>query len=586
MHSWKRLSKSASQDEIRLAKQEKAKRLLQRQRLERARRRKEIQLEKLSEQVDLPGEHVLEAEDVVLSKANLLPVPYGEHTLEALNRFTVDCGETRLENTGEVRPMPNKRFLELTNEAWLGCTHTGTHSLYWKPRRMIVSWQAAVFDVWDLMQFPGDVLVAALKYEGKKGAKAFVWRRWFVYERLRRRFPEWNLPPSKPEGDVVKGELKSVTFPNGAKVEAVNSDPSSFRGGGARRVWTEELNEYPQVELVWKEACLLTQGPPGEIGGCAFAIVNAGTNEEYQAIKDRGDNPVVDSDLEGFSTWTSKTGVLIVDLRYWADPEKTAEWAIEASKGIPSLQWQIEMEKNEDLYDGEPVFPDFLYDQHAPLAFRDSFMPARPRSRFIGAWDCGQTKQPAFVLLQVLPNGQILFMFELVSNVPMPMRLFAPAVRDLLETRLPGRWSEVRHVGDPTGGTKLTSWATGKTEEYSAFDVARLTANFVIEPSINNPTIRRDAVHWLLLGWVDQTATDPSDWLPRSFFCEKGCPVLVKGMKGAYQWQITKLKNGTVYREPRKDFFSHVNDAAQYGAIEAYRLINGEIPSGGRYADW
>lgn len=508
---------------------------------------------------------------------------------------------TKLEKDGDVLPIPDLLYIYWTLSEWIECGQIGRHSLYWKPRRMVVSWLAAAFDIWDLLQNPGKVFVAAHAFDGDNGSRAFVWRRWFVYDALQSRFcdpdspdysPEWNMPDPITEGKPITEELDYVILPNGAKIQALNSEAKKFRGSGARRVWLEELNIYRHVHKIWGQAHQLTQVPAkreGMVRGTVNAIVNAGTNKEYQELKKRSKHPVEAGPGPGMSRWLSDMGVRVLDLRYWADPSKDEAWVAEESEGIPTLEWLIEMEKDENIYEGEPVFRDFKYDRHSPIGYRTQLFPLFPNSKYFGGWDAGQTKRPAFVLAQLLESGQVLWMFEVVSKVTMAMRYFAPLVKQELERHLPpGLWDEVRHVGDPTGTTSnVTNWATGNTEGISSFEIAS-RYGFEIQPSINDPTVRQDAVSWMLSDWVnDANVDDPTEWMPRTFYCELGCPVLVEGMKGAYQWNVTELGYGMVIRKPLKNAYADVNDAHQYVAIEVYKeLHDGQLPRSAQYANW
>ena len=264
-------------------------------------------------------------------------------------------------------------------------------------------------------------------------------------------------------------------------------------------------------------------------------------------------------------------GGIYARMHYTIDPsKKDAEWIAQGKKTQGLKWWMQQMEMKEDVYDGEPIFPSppFMERHHVPAYYRENLMPTVPGSEYLGCWDCGMTHQPAFALAQITPFKQVQWMLEVLPERPMAMSLFAPIVRQALINFLPFQRGLIIHFGDPTGGTKSGS------EGHSAFEIAR-GHGFHIRPAEQNPTYREDAVVWGLEDWIVQEGPEET-WVPRVLYCEKGCPVLVAGMKGAYcrQLQATSPTIGPGMRakpKPLKNWFSHVNDAHQYGMVECKR---------------
>lgn len=224
----------------------------------------------------------------------LWPLPYCQDSPEAAYRFLTECVRTRIEKTGEARAIPDKEYIRWVVHEWWGCKKTGRHLIIWKSRRLVLSWIMRALDVWDIGITPGDVMMGARVYEGKGGAKEFVWRCWYIYDQLAQSFPNWNLKEPLTEGNVLKGEIDKLVLPNGGVVIAVNSERDSFKGGGARRAVTEELGDYRQVNEIWSQAMFVTQGPTsedgmptGEIGGHAVAISNTSPNTEFKNLKQK-----------------------------------------------------------------------------------------------------------------------------------------------------------------------------------------------------------------------------------------------------------------------------------------------------------
>ena len=221
------------------------------------------------------------------SRGPLWPMPYGEDSWEAAYRFVTEVVQTRLETTGQAVPIPKKEYVRFLVWNWWMAKSGGEPFIVFKSRRLIISWIMCALDVWDVGIEPGDILDGGREYEGKGGAKDFVWRSWFIYDDIQKRFPAWGLPNAITEGNTAKQGLDKLVFPNGAMFIAVNSDRDSFQGGGAKRAKCEELSLYARVKAVWGQANIVCQGPPGEKGGHAVAIANASANREWIAIKEK-----------------------------------------------------------------------------------------------------------------------------------------------------------------------------------------------------------------------------------------------------------------------------------------------------------
>ena len=268
---------------------------------------------------------------------------------------------------------------------------------------------------------------------------------------------------------------------------------------------------------------------------------------------------------------TLSSGARYVAIHYTADEEKDSEWARAHSAGVPVREWEREMEMRQDVYDGEAVYADYLDSLHSVNGLR-----CTGKGEMIGGWDCGQTLRPAFVLLHV-EKESVECCLEVVALTPMAMQTFAPLVAERLQMwalsqRLelwPGR---VRHHGDAT--VVARSGSTGE----SAASVAR-TLGFAIQPVTNDWDARYSAVAWLL-------AERRED---RGLFrlCRERCPILREGFKGAYQFQVPRGFDqsgpGRVLRMPLKNSYSHPQDALQYAAIVAKRLVDGVGVKVGRY---
>lgn len=285
-------------------------------------------------------------------------------------------------------------------------------------------------------------------------------------------------------------------------------------------------------------------------------------------------NPFIERDCE--------SGALFLQIHYSADPLKDAKWAAAEKKTANDPRgWEREMELDDGVYSGEPVWREYIDDLHAPVLFRTTHLPVYEGSTFYGGWDCGPTRQPAFALAQLTKLKQVLWMGEVVPQVAMGMARFAPIVKAYLKKRMPGHWSRIVHFGDETGRNK------SGTDDKSAFMVA-LEHGFIIRPTTNNLHVREQAVVGLLTEWISQEGDDPDEWIQRSIYGMKDCPVLVEGMRGAYCMRnapnTAQYGPGMEVRLPRKNFYSHVNDAHQYASVPIWQLLRSQKPkTGTRY---
>lgn len=218
----------------------------------------------------------------------LWPAPYDKLNAESAYKFIIDCVETEEESTGQPMRIPDKEYLRRTCEEWHWCLANGKPMAFIKSRRLIVSWLCTALEVHVAGIKPGNILVSGATYEGNNGAKSFVRRHAFIYRRLRATFPEWKLPAATESGgNYMAGELSKVVLATGATIQAINSDGESFRGGGTSIVRMEELSQWPDAAIAWTQAQVAVQGPPGKVGGFAYAVNNASPNPQFLELIQR-----------------------------------------------------------------------------------------------------------------------------------------------------------------------------------------------------------------------------------------------------------------------------------------------------------
>jgi hypothetical protein len=272
--------------------------------------------------------------------------------------------------------------------------------------------------------------------------------------------------------------------------------------------------------------------------------------------------------MQGFAAQTLKNGTRHVAIHYSADEEKGPAWVAMmksrlATEGFGERDWQREMELREDIYTGEPVFADYVDSIHCPKALHADSIPILKNCQYIGGWDCGQTMQPAFVLVQVTPGGQLHAMMEVLPPTPEAMESFAPRVNQAILKWLPAYWDMIEHVADATVINR--SGTDGRSAQQEA---AR--HGFRLQPASNAWQKRASAVTWALADRIDEQT-------PRLLISGLDCPVLRAGFQGAYKWEQSSTSDqvgpGRVIKQPLKNGFSHVQDAFQYAALKARMIL-------------
>jgi len=270
--------------------------------------------------------------------------------------------------------------------------------------------------------------------------------------------------------------------------------------------------------------------------------------------------------MQGYRSETLPNGPKYVAIHFSADEDKDHDWELAKSQGVPIREWKREMGMHDDIYDGQPVFADYSDARHCPEKIRDKGIPIMPQSCYIGGWDGGLV--PAFVLLQITLDFQIHAILEVVTEGDDPMETFVPKVQRAIEQRIPGRYDEIYHTGDPT----IWNRTPGTGESSGAYAKRRFGVN--IRPSTNIPDVRKSAVTWSLVNRLDngreRFILDPTE-----------CPTLRKGFNGAYQLEVSTRGDttgpGRILAEPLKNGYSHVHDAHQYAVIAARKFCEGKL---------
>jgi hypothetical protein len=214
----------------------------------------------------------------------LWPAPLNESTPEAAWQFVQEL-RTWNEAEGAVQPFPEKPYLRELACEWVNCRHQGRPLIVEKCRRMVVSWLFRALELHAMGLGRTDLQIAGIDYEA---AAKHVWRLRHLYEDLRSRRPEWNLPASHSLKAKGERQLEQFDLANGSLCTMLNQESSSIQGEGVSIVCLEELSRYRYPASMWAQARIVTKGSPGSLGGFVVAVCNAYPNEEWTRIKGEG----------------------------------------------------------------------------------------------------------------------------------------------------------------------------------------------------------------------------------------------------------------------------------------------------------
>ncbi len=490
----------------------------------------------------------------------LWPVGMRKLTTADFHRFA-EHAATWNEADKQVQPYPDLDFLRELDHWWLKCYREGRALIIEKSRRMVVSWRLRLLELYVMGLGRMDT---AIVNNDRSDAAKHCWRYQHLYEHIQKHNKDWKLPDLEVHRERGQFQVQEIVFPNMSRAGIINADETSFPGEGYGVVVCEELSRYRHSGEVWAQARIVTQGSAQSKGGFLSAVTNtSGENVEWQEIKSGWKEcPLLPNrykDLQGVEVRELANGTIYMRIAHFADPGKDAAWTEKVMSEIPHKQFRREILMDEAVYDGDPVWPEFEYMEHAPPQFRNGLVAPVPGAKYIGGWDLGNTNNPAFVLLMVTQD-QVVACFEMVVHAPQQFRPFCQAVKKKLQAYLPGNWPDVDHQGDPAGSAK-------NNEGYSAFDIAA-EFGFRVKPArTNNIEARIDCVGMILRKFVDQTGEE-STWRRAFIISEAGCPVLTNALKGAYCYRSRK-NSPNMYAEPMKNSYSHVSDALQYGMLSA-----------------
>jgi hypothetical protein len=197
------------------------------------------------------------------------------------------------------------------------------------------------------------------------------------------------------------------------------------------------------------------------------------------------------------------------------------------------------------LISGKPVFQSFKDNIHVAPYPLD---PMKGVDVLIGM-DFGL--QPAVVIAQLTPLGQLRILDELVSDGMGLKQFCLNQLLPLLQRRYFGM--NIMGFGDPAGISRAP------TDESTCFDIlhsSEIGLTNIISAPTNAITPRVGAVEMFL---NKMTMGDPG------FILSPTCHFIRKAMNGAYHYDKDPKGSGEEYKPmPVKNFASHVSDALEY----------------------
>jgi len=198
---------------------------------------------------------------------------------------------------------------------------------------------------------------------------------------------------------------------------------------------------------------------------------------------------------------------------------------------------------------GKPVYPEYKDNFH----FSPEPLEVYSGIPIFTGWDLLVTAlQPALVVCQMTPRGQLRVLSELVGH-DMGIRQFTTdAVVPMLSQKYPG--IPILGTGDPAGSVR------SGTNEQTCYDVLR-EFGFKITPAISNAFMtRRESVAKYLLKQVDGQP---------GLLLDPSCQILRKGFLGKYCYERVQVTGEATFKpEPNKrSVYSHPHDALQYACL-------------------
>lgn len=190
---------------------------------------------------------------------------------------------------------------------------------------------------------------------------------------------------------------------------------------------------------------------------------------------------------------------------------------------------------------GKPVHPTFDPDIHVS---KNELIPNKFLKLIVAA-DFGLT--PAIVLKQQDTFGRVLTLDEIVTENMGLQRAIDLKLKPLLRNKYDG--FDFFVTGDPAGKER------SQNDERSCVDIFHRAGFKKVKFAYSNSPVHR-------IGATDSFLSRITEMGP-AYLVDPRCSYLKKGLGGRYRYEINR--KGEAATSPKKDIFSHVCEASQYG---------------------
>lgn len=199
---------------------------------------------------------------------------------------------------------------------------------------------------------------------------------------------------------------------------------------------------------------------------------------------------------------------------------------------------------------GKAVHPTFDPDLHIA---KDVLIP-NPRLMLLVSADFGLT--PAMTLKQQDTFGRVLTFDEIVTEGMGLKRAIKEKLKPLLRNKYEGY--DVFVTGDPAGKVK------SQTDERSCVTIFKEEGFKKVKFAFSNSPVHR-------IGATDSFLMRNTEMGP-AYLIDPRCSYLKRGMGGRYHYPINR--KGETSPTPKKDIFSHICEAGQYGDMYYERGVD------------
>lgn len=274
--------------------------------------------------------------------------------------------------------------------------------------------------------------------------------------------------------------------------------------------------------------------------------------------------------MDGVTLWKNRgNGFLVFQLHYTANPlKKSPDWRNSVRSRMTRAKFNREYEIAWESWAGKPIYGDYsaaIHGSNEPLE-------PEPGLPLLRGWDFGLT--PACVVGQ-LQGSQLVIFKEFVSESMGIKRFCSEIVLPQCKVLFP-YWAnpdrDYLDFIDPAG------LARAQTDETTCAQHMALAGIKKIFPGALDWEARRSSVEGFLTRYVRRG----SEILPCFRIDNAGCPDLVSGFTGGYQYPEKVLEKEPDEIRPLKNKYSHPHDGLQYLASQVASLIR---PGGKRGGD-